>query len=240
VTAPTLVATYNSVWNTTTTPKTLSVTTQAGDRVLVVACNEDGSNTFGTPTGNSLTYTLVQSVTVADYTEVAIWTATDAAGGTAWTLSESLVGGGQWGFAALVFRSSDGFGASAATNVASGAPSLDVTTTQADSAVVAVSGDWNAGSGARTWRTINGVTPTAGNGLEKNYTNAAGSYTTYCALWDNVGAVGAKTTGLSAPTGQKYSIAAIEVKGVAGAAAGGLLAARRPARGLAMRGKRLA
>jgi len=217
--APTLAASYTSAWNSATTPKTLSVTTQAGDRVVMMACNEDGSNTFGTPTGNGLTYSSLQSFTTADYAEVQAWGATDAAGGTAWTLSLGLTGGGYFGLAAWVFRDSDGFGASAVGSSASGAPSLALTTTAADSAICGIVGDWNAADGTtRTWRTINGITPTVGNSLERNYFRDAAHYATYAALWDDAGAAGANTTGLSAPSGQKWSAIAVEVLGTATAA----------------------
>lgn len=218
--APTFGASYNSVWNTSAT-KTLTVTTQAGDRIVVGGGSEDSPATLNTPTGNSLTYTLAQSIVVANYCATYAWTATDAAGGTNWSLAVTgnIPGGQFWGITAYVFRDSDGFGASAKTNVTTGAPSLALTTGQADSAIVCVNADWNTVDGAsRTWRTINGITPTAGNGLEKNYFRDAVRYAAYNAYWDNAGAAGSKTTGLSAPSGQAYGIIAVEVLGTAGGA----------------------
>jgi hypothetical protein len=93
---------------------------------------------------------------------------------------------------------------------------LALTTTGANSAVINIVGDWNAVDGAsRVWRTINSITPSSGAGTEGLYLLDTGLATIYSARWTDVGAAGSKTTGLSAPTGQKYSIIAIEVLGSA-------------------------
>lgn len=215
--APTFVAEYEVAdWNTTTSPKTATATTAAGDILVVLGATEDSTATLGTPTGNSHTYTLRQSVVVTDYCTAYGWT-TPATAGTGWTLSVARTGSGRWGFTALRFSGSAGVGTSAKTNVSSGAPSLNITTTQANSALLVIVSDWNAVDGAsRTWRTVNGTTPTAGNGLERTYFRNSIAMTAYVAYYPDVGAAGLKTVGLSAPAGQKYSIIAVEVLGTAG------------------------
>jgi len=153
-----------------------------------------------------------------------------------YTLSVSSTGTGDWGDIALVFSGSAGPGASA-SGTGTGAPSLAITTTQAHSAVAAIILDWNGVSGAsRTWLTVNGTTPTAGNGYELDYTLVSGNYAVYVAYWPDTGAsAGPVTVGLSAPTGMKYTVIATEVLGQAGAAsptaalAVGLSVAARPA-----------
>lgn len=60
---------------------------------------------------------------------------------------------------------------------------------------------------------INGTIPTSGNRLEKNYLYVSGQYTTYGAYYPYIGSTDSKTVGLAAPSGQKYSIAAIEIVG---------------------------
>jgi hypothetical protein len=214
--APTFVAEAETAWNSNSSPRTQSVTVTAGERLVVIASSEDGSTTLATPTGGSLTYTLQQSVVVGSYCTAYVWTAT-ASSSTTFDVSITASGGGQFGFNVLRFSGSDGFGASSKTNVASGAPSLSLTAGSANSAIVAITSDWNAGSGARTWRTINSITPSSGNGLEVSYA-ATGNYTTYGAYWSDAGTAGSKTVGLSAPTGQKYAIVALEVLGTAGSA----------------------
>lgn len=215
--APTFVAAYNSAYDTITTPKTVSVTTQAGDIVVVYGGIENGTATLATPTGNGLSYTLKQSVELdTNWASAYIWTAVDTTGGTNWTLSVSRAGGSvQWGFACLVFRDSDGVGASSKTNVSGAAPSLGITTTQDNSAVVVCNVDWNALDGSsRTWNTVNSITPTNGNGLETTYAYSSGAHTVYGAYYNDTGTAGSKTVGLSAPGGQKYSIVAVEIKGI--------------------------
>lgn len=221
-TPPTFVAEYESVFNTTTTPKTASVTTSVGDVLVVCAVSEESSGfNFNTPTGGtSLTWTLAQNVAVDTYTEVSVWTAT-ATTAESFTLSVTTNGSGLlWGFNCLRFSGSDGPGASSKTNVSSGGPSLALTTGTDDAAIVCVSGDWNAADGtSRTWRTINSITPTAGNNLERTYFRDSAHYALYIGYWNDAGTAGSKTTGLSAPTGQKYAIASVEVKGSGGTGA---------------------
>lgn len=212
--APTFVASYSSAYNTSTTPKTVSVTTQPGDVVVVYGGGENQTATLATPTGNSLSFTLQQSVVVTSYASAYLWTATDTTGGTNWTLSCSGSGSGQWGFSCYVFRGSTGIGASSKANVVTSAPSLSFSTTSSNSAVVVFNSDWNAQDGAsRTWRTVNGITPTAGNGYEINYLYASGVWTAYGAYYPSVGAAGSITVGLSAPANQTWSLIAVEIFG---------------------------
>ena len=221
-------------WSLSTTPRTVTPTTAAGDLLVVAAVTADQlTQLTSPPTGNSLTYTLAQSITVASSCQVYGWTATDATGGTGWTLSVSETGTGAppWGFNALRFSGSDGFGASAKTGPTAGAASLNITTTQDNSAVVVMIGDWAAVDGAsRTWLTVNGTAPSAANGFEKTYFRDTVNYGVYIAYYPDVGTAGTKTVGLSAPTGQTYSMVAIEVKGAAGAATGGTPSPAQPGR----------
>jgi hypothetical protein len=214
-TPPTFVAEYESAsWQVNTTPRTTSVTVAAGDYLVVIAATEE-SNNLVTPTGGSLTYTLQQSVAVASYAGVSIWTAPCASSQT-FTFSLTTSGGQVFGFDVLRFSGSNGIGASNKTNVASGAPSLGLTTTGDNSAIVCIDTDWNAADGAsRAWRAVNGITPTSGNGLEVAYSRDSLHYTVYGAYWNDSGTAGAKTVGLTTPS-QKYAIAAVEVLGVAG------------------------
>lgn len=214
--APTFQAEYEvSSWTTTTTPKTTTPTTSAGDVLAIGGLTADQPETLGAPTGNSVTYTERQLVNVASYARAYVWTGTDASGGSGWTLSVSRTAGtGPWGHNTLRFSGSDGVGASNKANADTAAPSLSLTTTQDNSAIVAFVADWNAVDGAsRTWRTINSITPTAGNGLEVTYARDASFFTVYGAYWNDVGAAGAKTVGISSPSTMKYALVAVEIKG---------------------------
>lgn len=207
-TPPTFVTEYETDWSATTTPKTISVTVSAGDTLAIFGMTGDGAFTLATPTGGGLTYTLQQSVVVSSFGTVYLWTA-PAASGQTFTMSITESGGSAlWAYNCLRFSGSAGIGASNKTNVTSGAPSLGLTTTGANSAIVVANVDWNAADGtSRTWRTANTAA------TEQTYFRDAANYTVYGAYHADSGAAGAKTVGLSAPTGQKYSIAAVEILG---------------------------
>jgi hypothetical protein len=218
---PTFVSETQTVFNTVTTPKTTaSISVNNGD--IIVACGVIEGQASSTSdsinvSGGSLTWTKNQWVKVANNTYVLV-ASTTATSTTSITVSFTHVGNtaSLWfGGSAFVFRDSNGIGASNKTN-STGAPSMTLTTTQTNSAIVYVSGDWAAADGTtplRTWRTINSVTPTIGNGLERAYFRDASHYALYIGYWSDVGGAGSKTVGLSAPGSETYSIAAIEVKG---------------------------
>src|SRR5688572_25476774 len=170
-TPPTFVADYSTGFSATTSPRTVSTTVANGDLLAVMGASEDQSNPLGTPTGGGLTYSLQQAVEVINYATSYGWTAPSSSGQT-YNLSQSFTGGGThaYGSVAMRFSGSDGVGASSKTNVSSGAPSLDITTQADSSAICVIVSDWNAGDGAsRTWRTVNGTAPSAGNGYERVY-----------------------------------------------------------------------
>lgn len=174
-----------------------------------------GGSRVPTNSGTAHSWTNQEAVEVNDYCRANIATAVSAVDQSN-TVSLACAGGKAFGHNCVQFRDSDGIGAAEKANVLSGEPSLDITTTQANSAIVVAVGDWTAADGSsRTWRTVNSVTPTAGNGYELTYYRDAARYTVYIAYYPDVGAAGTKTVGLSAPGSQKYSIVAVEVKGEA-------------------------
>lgn len=213
-TAPTFVTSYSSSYTTATSPKTVSVTTLPGDVVVVYGGSEDSGIALSTPVGNAVTFTLNQSVITTNFATTYIWTGVDINGGTNWTLSVSSSGGGNWGFSCLVFRNSDGAGASNQSNSASGVPSVSLTTVQDNSAVVIFDADWNAQDNTgRTWTTVNGITPTSGNGMERDSVYQSGTWSAHGAYYNDVGLASSKSPGMSAPAGQTWSLVAVEIKG---------------------------
>ncbi len=208
---PAFVAEYGDTWNSATSPKSASVTVANGDALVVIAIVEDESRSLATPSGGGLTYTLQEEVNVTDYTHLYIWTALSASGQTfALDVTSSSGDNTMWyGFIALRFSSVSSIGAAEKTNVSSGAPSLSITTTSANSSLVVAVGDWNATDGtSRTWRSVNGSAAT-----ETTYFRDASHFTAFTGYHTDAGATGAKTVGLSAPSGQKYSIASVELVG---------------------------
>lgn len=164
------------------------------------------------------TWTQNQVVSTALSAWIAVWTAivgTTQSETSKFTPSATIFYGGN----VLQFRGSGGVGASNKAGPTTGTPSVGLTT-QADNSAIAVAiADWNAVDGAtRTWLTVNGTTPTSGNGFEVTYFRDSVQYTVYIAYYPDAGLAGAKTVGLSGPAGQKFTIVAQEIKGVAAAA----------------------
>src|SRR5688500_4411028 len=211
---PTFVTEYGDTWNSATSPKSASVTVANGDGLVVIGIVEDEARSLATPTGGGLTYTLQEEINVANYTHVYVWTALSASSQT-FTLDVSHGSGDNtlwYGMIVLRFSSVSSIGAAEKTNVSSGAPSLSITTTSANSSIVIANGDWGGNDGtSRTWRSVNGSAAT-----ETSYFRDASHYALYTGYHPDAGATGAKTVGLTAPTGQKYAIAAVELIGGAG------------------------
>jgi hypothetical protein len=215
--APTFIQEAETTWTAQsgTTKTTASFSVNSGDILVAFGFGEErdtNNQTLSISDSSGWTWTTQQSVLITDYCPTYIWTATAASTTSITaTVTKSVGFSYAFGLNVLTFRSSGGAGASSSTNNASGAPSLGLTTTGANSAIVVANSDWTAGTGSRTWRTVNSITPTSGNGLEVTYDTAGGNYTGYGAYYSDAGATGAKTVGLSAPTGQKYAIVAVEV-----------------------------
>ena len=203
--APTL-ATYAKTLFDTTTSKSVTVAVNAGDLLVVQGSSENELYTIATPTATGVTFTLRQSIVVTDYATAYVWTAPIVSSASLTISTSRSVTNGSWGFGVYVFSGHGGVGASSKANVASGAPSLALTTTASNSAILVLNADWNAVNGSgRVWRTG------AGTFTEENYFLGAGLFTVYAGYHPDAGVAGLKTVGLSAPTGQKYSIIALEV-----------------------------
>jgi Right handed beta helix region len=203
VTPPTLVSESETSWTTATSSKSLTYSVQAGDTIVAYAMSGDSSDPLAISGGP--TWTRRQAVLFSSYAPVYVWTATAATAGTLTTAVRRTAGGDAYGFDVLVFRGSTGIGVSAQARASSGAPAVTLAPS-AHSAVVVANADWTAKSGTALWRT--------GAGALTATTSAflSGAYTVYGGYHANVTG-GSSTFGLSAPTGQKFSIAAVEVKG---------------------------
>jgi hypothetical protein len=217
--APTFVAATRptSSWTTNgvTTKTSPSFSVTAGDVLVVLAGTEEANFTLSGATGGSLTWAQQENAgTGGSSARSAIWTATvdvDKSMTVSVNCSSAVPG---WGFVVHQYRDSAGVGVHASTVAGSGAPSQALLTTQANSAISCINADWAAIDGAtRTWRTINSITPTSGNGGETDYDRFAGAWTVYVGRWSDVGSIATVTTGISAPVGQTYTIAVVEIKG---------------------------
>lgn len=230
---PTFVAELETTWTAqggqTKTLGSLSLVT--GDILVGMLASEGNNSSTQVPLtisgGTGVTWTSRQASTTAGGGGSAYargYTGACASTNTATPVVTKLNGTDIVAFGETVFqfRDSDGVGTS---NIArsTGAPSVSLTTTQDNSAVCAICVDYNAADGAsRTWRS-SGV----GSATERTYFRDGSLYTVYGAVWEDVGTAGAKTFGLTAPSGQAYDIVVIEILGTASAAASLVLNRRR-------------
>jgi hypothetical protein len=214
--SPLFVAESETAWNASTTPKTAAVAPGPGDMLVICLAAAD----LGSPTpvsfvpsgGTGMTYNLAQSISQASACPIYCWTAVSP---IQQSFSVSVARSGDtsphWGYNVLRFANCGGVGASAKATVATNAaPTLTFTTTGDGSAIVVLNADWAAVDGAsRTWRTPSGATAIT----EQTYQLDAGQYASYVGFHASAGSPGSKTVGLSAPTGQTYSLLAVEILG---------------------------
>lgn len=215
--APTFVQEAETAFNSSTTPKSTSAfSTLTGDILVSLGIAGDGNTTAVTPTLTGETFTSQENLgTSGASSRVHAFTAVIASGGVSETVSVARSGNVNFfGANVLTFRGSDGVGAAESAQIAAGttASTLAITTTQDNSAIAVAVADWNAGSGVgRTWRTVNGSAPT-----ELTFFSDGSNYGVYIAYYADAGSAGAQTVGLTVPT-MRWTIAAIEIKGTAGA-----------------------
>lgn len=211
--APTFIQHAEGVnWTSNTSPKTATVTVQTGDIIVVGGATENNGTTLNTPTndGAALTWTLRQNAVGVNNTQVYGWTTTADSNRTI-VVSITVGGAGNWGMYARVWRGSDGVGASNKVEGDTTANfSVDLTTTQANSAIDVISDDFAAVAGARTYLTG------AGTFTEKTAVDGT-QHAVRTGYHADAGAIATYTVGVSAPAGQDLSIVVIEIKGTAGA-----------------------
>lgn len=217
--APTFVLDTETVFNTNTTPKTTgTITATSGDTLVAAAIQEGQSAHTISTSGGTPAWTEQEEINLAGRCNITAATAT-AAGDLTVTFTRNSGGLDHFGGIVVQFRASDGIGAAEKGDGSSSGPRLSITTTQANSAIVVFQADFGAADGAtRTWATVNGTAPSAGNGYELAYYRDAARYTLAVAYYPDAGAIGAKSVGVdfgAVPAVQTYSLVAIEVKGTA-------------------------
>jgi hypothetical protein len=221
---PTRVATAASVWNTTTSPKTASVSSLlTGDRIVLLLGAADASlgNTSITPTttvGTSSAWSPLLSIgTISNSSRVYLATATVTADSPTFTVSLAAAPSAvNWGFRLVAYRNSGGLGpniGSKNTNTpATSTMDCAFTATGNNSAIEVVAADWTA----------NATSPTASDerevqaGNEVTTVEFPGDGTTYGAftgVYADAGAAGAKTVGWSLT--RQPTIGAVEILGLA-------------------------
>lgn len=225
--APTFVASQAISPATSTSPKTTAAFNgTAGDVLVVLNGDEadDGADNYTTTSSPAETWT--EQAETAGTASSDAWaqttTAVLAANRTGMTVSVARTAGTaahDYGGRLLQFTACSGVGASARTAAAgSTTGTISITTTAANSAIAYIVVDFSAGvTTGETHATVNGTTPTVGNGLVLLSSQVASHATWWVAYIPDAGAAGAKTVGITAPTStRRFMVAAVEIKGIAG------------------------
>jgi hypothetical protein len=226
VPAPTFVSYADSGWTTNLangTTLSVSVTVQPGDIIIAFPGVEAGDAEMSAATGGGLPWTACppkpNTANDGNFADAFAWwtkAQTPATFNVQSTLTSSLAR--YCGMGVFVFRDSAGVGSFSGILDGGIVPALDLTTARDDSAVIGFTTEWNSVPITnRVWKTINSITPTSGNGLEKAAASTnPGSFnwTVFLAYWDNAGPAGTKTTGLTtSPDNCKPTMVAVEVLG---------------------------
>jgi hypothetical protein len=227
-----------SVWGSTTSPKTLTLTTAPGDLIVVYAMSESDNSGGGIPisatlTGNGLTWTLAQSnggVTgvTPNRGSGKMWWAIDPTGGTEWTLTATRPASGahQWGIGAIVIAAADHNGVGASNSVTSDGTAgwnVPLTTTADNSSVLFAMVDWSANTNqGKVWNTVNGFEPEQfrGNMGELTYWAITTNYAVYAAFYPDVGVAGLDQYAITNGTFGGMTLMAIEIKKAVGGGGG--------------------
>jgi hypothetical protein len=215
--APLLV--YSNLQSTSSaaTLTSTSFTPQTGDIIVVKLDTADASTNYNTPTGGGWTYTQQVLDTTTSHVWASIWTAPVTSGGTSQTVA-STHGTGSTTYAVMVVELWRGaqLAATPATcdTRGTGAPSTTLTTVAANSVVSWMSGDWAGVDGTSRAYITSSATPT-----EDGYSFALSQITAYSA-YQTTATAGSQNLGLTAPTGQTWTLTGIEIQAATSSAFG--------------------
>lgn len=205
--APTLLDTNASVFNDAT-DKSATVNIQSGCLIVLTAAGEGTANDFNTPTnsGAALTWTKDASVDASGRADHYLWTAT---GDSTRSLTINVTDNSAtnwWGVRAWSFTGTDGKGNPASGNNTGTGPSVNITTTQANSAIVVAVADFSAGTDTNpSWRT------NAGSFTQHTGYDDAIHYSVYNGYHPDAGATGTYAVGWTGTA--TWSLVAVEVRG---------------------------
>jgi hypothetical protein len=207
---PTLVASYqvDSASNDTSTLTTPSFTPAVGEIIVVKGLVEDSGRTLGTPSGGGGSYTQQVVDTTASHVYATIWTSTTTVASS--TTVSLPFGTGAAAYHSMVVErwSNAQLAATPATadTRGTGAPSTTLTTAASGSVVSWCCGDWAAIDGtSRTYNT------TSASPTEDGYRFVSTNFTAYWA-YQTAASASSQTFGLTAPTGQTWTLLGIEIQ----------------------------
>lgn len=210
-TPPTFISENETVWNSTASPKNSGTfAVQTNDIIVVYGFSEDNPTELTRPTfttgGAGMTFEIAKEIGSTVSGHGYIWTvkalrAENLVVQTTGSLARL------WGFNTLVFRNSYGVGFGSHYVANDSLPQTVFHTTQADSAVVSVWIDNEAGTVSDTWLT------NVGTFIElTSYDDA--SYSIHGGYYPDVSLATSTIIGLTSPTAPDFGIIAIEVLGI--------------------------
>lgn len=180
-----------------------SLTSVPAGALLVVTTTAGSAQTNATITSSpSLTWTKRVDASATQSGDAEIYTAVYTAGGSI-TITSDWGNQPQESVAYVITNQESSLGGATANATAQGVPSVSITTTRANSLIIAVSSDWNA---------INSTKAYLNSATETGYNVATGAGTFYH-YYKQATTATSYTMGLSAPTGQKAGTALIEIRG---------------------------
>lgn len=178
----------------------------ANDVIVVKVIGEDSTTVGGTPTASGLTFTLRASSAVTSNCWVGVWTAVV---GSSTSITVTSPWSGNAGFHSMTTERWSGAQlagtpATNATKTGTGAPSTTLTTVAANSIVSWANGDWAAvAPGTPAYRSS-----ALQEGLDNRSTSDYVGYHAY----QTAASAGSQTLGLTAPTGQTWTLIGVEVQ----------------------------
>lgn len=195
-------------WTGTTNPTVTITSFSAGDEVIVVGLNEDGSaGSLATPTATGLTFSLVTNIGGATASGAWLWRATAAGSGGSTVITSVQTGGVQCGLAAWV-RSGTAPSTITLTGTHTNA-AFSQAVAAGDDVIVAYS-DFNALAAGRTQSTGSGTPVERVDSASLNYGQWAGD-------WTNCSA-GTFSFGVTSYTGLAVAQVGIVLKAPSGSA----------------------
>ena len=206
--APTVDVTVNV--NGSGTQTTAPFNTTGGSRWLFALVRVDGPNSAGaqsaTVSGAGLSWSLVRRTNARSGTSE-VWAAFAPATLTNVTVTSTpLVGGFRQAVTVVAFANSSGPGASTSNSGATGAPTVSLTTTQANSLVYAVGNDWD--------RAVARTVPANQTMVNQIVDTTVGDTFWVQRLTATVTSPSLVTINDTAPTNDQWNYAAVEIRGV--------------------------
>ncbi|HEX6969055.1 MAG TPA: choice-of-anchor Q domain-containing protein [Micromonosporaceae bacterium] len=204
-TRPTLIASYINTAGSTNSTVSPAFTPDPGEVIVVKTWNQDLDNpNIDSMQGGGLSFGTRRHVQASDHAEVWVWVAEvgDTSPGEMTVTTTWWGTGGNHGMVVERWANTMVTATPAGndTVTGTGTPNVTVTPTNANSVLTWVNADWNVTSGTPSYR--NGATQT--QVANQNNIRAFAAY-------QEPDDISAQTVGMTAPTGQTWSIAAVEL-----------------------------